>query len=54
MVWLVCGHLVYGFLITYIFAKWAGIKTAVTGAKAGAMIALLSGLGFNWIWHWDF
>jgi hypothetical protein len=51
MVWLVAGHLVYGILMTYIFSKWAGIKTAITGAKAGALIALLGGLAFNWIWH---
>ena len=51
MLWLIFGHLAYSGLITYIFLQWAGIKTAVTGAKAGAIIALLGGLGFNWIWH---
>ena len=48
---LVAGHLVYACLLTYIFIKWAGIKTATTGAKAGAIIALLGALAFNWIWH---
>ena len=51
MIWLVAGHLVYGGLITYIFLQWAGIKTAITGAKAGFIIALLASLAFNWIWH---
>jgi hypothetical protein len=51
MLWLVCGHVVFAGLITYIFLQWAGIKTAVSGAKAGAIIALLAGIGTNWIWH---
>ena len=51
MLWLIFGHLAYAALLTYIFLQWAGIKTAATGAKAGAIIALLSGLAFNWIWH---
>lgn len=51
MLWLVSGHVVFAGLISYIFLQWAGIKTAVSGAKAGAIIALLAGLGTNWIWH---
>ncbi len=34
-------------LITIIFQRWAGIKTAVTGAKAGAIIGILIGLHFD-------
>ena len=51
MLWLIFGHLAYGALMTYIFLQWAGISTATGGAKAGAIIALLGGLAFNWIWH---
>jgi hypothetical protein len=51
MLWLIFGHLAYGGLLTYIFLQWANISTPVSGAKAGAIIALLGGLGFNWIWH---
>jgi len=32
------------FLMTYIFVRWAGIKTFMSGAKAGALIAVLMGL----------
>ena len=45
MAFLIAGHVVYAGLITYIFLQWAGIKTAATGAKAGAIIALLGALG---------
>lgn len=51
VIFLAAGHIVYAGLLTYIFMKWAGIKTATTGAKAGALIALLGALAFNWIWH---
>ncbi len=48
--WLILGHLMFAAALTYIFLKWAGIKTAVTGAKAAAIITLLVSLGANWIW----
>ena len=48
--WLILGHVAYAALITYIFLQWAGIKTAATGAKAGAIIALLGTLAYNWIY----
>jgi hypothetical protein len=38
-------EIVYAFLLTYIFAKWAGIKTFMTGLQAGALIGLLVALG---------
>ena len=47
MVYLVLGHVFYAAMLTYIFLQWAGIKTPGTGAKAGAIIALLGGLGVN-------
>ena len=35
---------VSAFLFTLIYQRWAGIKTFVTGAKAGAILAALIGL----------
>ena len=46
---LILGNLIGAFLLTYIFDHWAGIKTFLTGAKAGALIALLMALSFNLI-----
>ncbi len=31
-------------LLTLVFQRWAGIKTLITGAKAGAMIMVLYGI----------
>ena len=50
MLWLAIGHIAFALLITYIFLQWAGISTAASGAKAGALIALLAGLAFNFIY----
>ncbi len=36
--------IVTALLYTIIFNRWAGIKTFATGAKAGALIAVLGGL----------
>ena len=49
MVFLVLSMLVHAFLFAYIFEKWAGIKTFKTGAKAGALLAVLLGLGFGFM-----
>ena len=46
-VWLVVGHIIFAFLLTYIFLQWAGIKTVNGGLKAGLTIGLLIGLGYN-------
>lgn len=35
------GHIAGGLLLSIIFGRWAGIKTFITGAKAGAIIGLL-------------
>ena len=48
--WLILGHVVLALLYTYIFLRWAGIKTASGGAKAAAVITLLMSLGANLIW----
>lgn len=46
-------------LWSIIFNRWAGIKTFATGAKAGAMIAILTGLSTGFmnmsmmnLWTW--
>ena len=44
MLWLIIGSMALGALYTYIFNRWAGIKTFKGGATAGAVIAGLSGL----------
>ena len=41
------GSLTAGLLLAYIFLQWAGIKTAATGAKAGALIGFLYALSFD-------
>ena len=42
--------IVYGFLYSYIFHRWAGIKTFMGGAKAGALLAVVMGLGTGLMW----
>lgn len=44
MLFIVLGSLSYGVLLSYIFNKWAGISTWMTGAKAGAIIGFLAAL----------
>lgn len=41
---IIAFEIVYAFLVTYIFQKWAGIKTFMGGLKGGIMIGLLLGL----------
>lgn len=43
------GHLPLGILLALIFNRWANISTAVTGAKAGAVIGILIELGYGLI-----
>ncbi len=45
------GCLTFGFLISYIFVKWAQITNFITGAKGGAIIGLLYGLSMNFFMH---
>lgn len=51
MIWwsLILGHVCWGFLLTYIIGKWAGISTFSSGAQAGAIIGLFVGLMINLI-----
>jgi hypothetical protein len=46
--WVVLGHIFFSAGVTYIFLKWAGIKTIAAGATGGFIIGLLFSLG------WDF
>ncbi len=50
LMWIIVGHVLMAAAITYIFQRWAGIKTVATGAKAGAIIGLLIALASNLIW----
>lgn len=47
MIHLFIAHIFAGLLLAIIFGRWAGIKTFVTGAKAGAIIGLLMALFFD-------
>lgn len=47
MLLMAIAMIVTALLYAIIFERWAGIKTAKTGAKAGAVIAILSGLGYD-------
>ncbi len=49
MLYLIIGHLAFGFLLALIYGRWAGIKTAQTGAIAGLVIGLLIGIGSDFI-----
>ena len=42
--WLGLGCLAGGLLVSYIFAKWASISTAMGGMQGGAIMGLLLGL----------
>ncbi|WP_298141250.1 hypothetical protein [Flavobacterium sp.] len=47
MVFIFLGCMTFGFFISFIFNKWAGISSAITGAKGGAVFGLLLGLHSN-------
>jgi len=51
MVWwaLILGNLASAALLSFIFLKWAGIRSFGEGAQAGAIIAFLYGLTFDMI-----
>lgn len=44
---IIIAELLFGFLLTYIFHKWASISTPSTGAKAGALLGGVIALGFT-------
>jgi hypothetical protein len=47
MVMIFLGCITFGLFIAYIYTKWAQISTAITGAKAGAVIGLFVALFSN-------
>lgn len=47
MLFIFLGCITFGLFISYIYAQWAQISTAATGAKAGAIIGLFIGLFYN-------
>ncbi len=51
MLFIILGNLANGALLSYIFSRWAGIKTAATGLQAGAVIGLLIGLAWDFLMY---
>ena len=49
MIWwaLIGSCLAQGFLLSYVFGKWANITTAVGGATAGATLGVLIALSYD-------
>ncbi|WP_284652924.1 hypothetical protein [Flavobacterium terrisoli] len=45
------GCFTFGFLVSYIFTKWAGITKPMTGLFAGAVIGFLNGLSMNFFMY---
>ena len=51
LLWIGIGNLFSGFLLAYIFSKWASISTFGGGAMAGAVIGLLANLGSGFLMY---
>ncbi len=47
MILILLGCLSFGLFISYIYNRWGQISTAGTGAKAGVVIGVFTGLFFN-------
>ena len=47
MLFIFLGCMTFGFLVSYIFSKWAGISILISGIKAGAIIGLFLGFYSN-------
>nr|WP_315176982.1 hypothetical protein [uncultured Flavobacterium sp.] len=47
MLFIFLGCMIFGFFVSYIFTKWAGISNVATGLKAGAVIGLFMSLYSN-------
>lgn len=47
MLAIAAGNLAASFLLTYIFEKWAGIRTWISGAMSGAMIGALVAFSYD-------
>ena len=46
---LILGNLFSGFLLSYIFVRWANITSAAAGAVAGAIIGFLTSAAYDFI-----
>ena len=53
MVWwsLILGNLLLGFLLAYVFGKWANIKTFMGGLTGGAIFGILFAGGLDFTMH---
>lgn len=51
MLFIFLGCLTFGMFLSFVFTKWAGITTAMTGVKAGAIFALFLSLHSNFFQH---
>ncbi|KAB1158037.1 hypothetical protein [Flavobacterium luteum] len=47
MLFIFLGCMTFGFLVSYIFNKWAGISNLMSGIKAGAILGLFIGFYSN-------
>jgi len=47
LLWIFIANLAGGLLLAYIYATWAGISTAMGGAKAAIIIGLLMAIWFD-------
>jgi hypothetical protein len=47
MPFMIISNLGFGFLLSYIFSKWANITTFSGGAMAGATVAFLTSLSYD-------
>ena len=47
--WVVIGHICMSAALTYIFIKWANVKTVMAGLNGGLIIGLLTSLGYGLI-----
>lgn len=48
---LLLGNLIWGYFIAYVFNQWAQISTWDGGAKAGALIGVLTMMSMGLIWY---
>lgn len=51
MLYIYLGCLTFALLLGYIFNKWAGISTLMSGLYAGALIGFLYGLSMNFFMY---
>jgi hypothetical protein len=47
MLFIFLGCMSFGLFVAYVFTKWAGITTLISGLKAGAILGFFYGLTMN-------